>query len=268
METAIYLFCLARSSLLQTIEGKGLDEENPLCLKRFLDITAVISAVALDDFCGPLSESRMQDLAWVGSRACRHEEVVEQVMRQSPVLPLRFGTIFSAAESLEKRLEKHHEAISQFLDKVTDRQEWAVKGMLDRARARDELLSLSLAKEEKHLASSSPGIRYFQEQRIRTGVEKELKSWLLEVSNQMRNDLSRFASEFCQRRLFSREVTGNDRDMVLNWALLIQSGALTDFRTRIEQANQEFARRGLVFELSGPWPPYSFTPSLEMESDL
>jgi hypothetical protein len=265
MTTAVYLLCLARSDLLPAIEGTGVDGQNPLFLHRFLDVTAVVSMVSLEEFSGPLAESRMQDLSWVGPRACRHEEVVEQVVRLSAVLPARFGTIFHSLESLEMRLKKHHGAISKFLDQVADKEEWAVKGLLDRAKAKEELFSITLAKEEGHLASLSPGMRYFQEQRMRAGVEKELNSWLKEVYKELASVLIHYASGFCERRVFSREATGNERDMVLNWAFLVPRGVLADFRAGIDRANTEHARHGLVLGLTGPWPPYSFSPSLEMD---
>ena len=54
---------------------------------------------------------------------------------RSPVLPARFGTIFASRDSLEQRLDEHRDAILAFLDRVTDQEEWAVKGYLDKARA-------------------------------------------------------------------------------------------------------------------------------------
>jgi hypothetical protein len=265
MPKAIYLFCFARSSLLPTIEGTGLDDQNPLFLQRFLDIAAVASTVCPGEFCGPSAETRMQDLSWVGPRACRHEEVVEQAMRHSPVLPARFGTIFSSLENLEKRLREHHGAISEFLDQVVDKEEWAVKGLLDRAKAKEELLSFFLAREARRLASLSPGMRYFQEQRILAGVEKELNGWLKEVCKEMANDLDHCAQNFCERRVLSRGATRENRDMLWNWAFLVPRSMVGEFRARIDRANADHAQRGLVFELSGPWPPYSFSPSLETE---
>jgi hypothetical protein len=53
--------------------------------------------------------------------------------------------------------------------------------------------------------------------------------------------------------------------MVLNWAFLVPRTGLADFRGRIERANSDQKLCGLTFELSGPWPPYSFNPVLERE---
>src|SRR5262249_27285906 len=40
------------------------------------------------------------------------------------------------------------------------------------------------------------------------------------------------------------------------------STGLSAFCGRVERASAELADRGLTFELTGPWPPYCFTPSL------
>lgn len=262
---AVYLYCLARHDLSPAIDGTGVDGKNPLSLHRFQDITAVLSTVPLAEFSGPVAEERLQDLGWVGPRACRHEKVVEQVMRLSPLLPARFGTIFSSLERLEKFFETHHDTILRFLDQVADKEEWSVKGMLDRAKVKEELFSANRAKEAQRLALLSPGMRYFQEQQIRSSVEKELNGWLKEVCQQIADDLGRHARDFCQRKVLSRDVTGLERDMVLNWAFLVPRKTAADFRARIEQANADHAKQGLAFQFSGPWPPYSFCPSLETE---
>ena len=153
-QSALYLFCFARPNLLGKIEGPGVDGRHPLCLFRhFPDLCAVVGEVPLEDFCGPAAELRMQQLAWVGPRALRHESVVEQVMRHSPVLPARFGTLFSSQESLAEFLDIHRKTISQFLERVADQEEWSIKGLLDRKQAGQALMSASLAAQQGQLAT-------------------------------------------------------------------------------------------------------------------
>src|SRR3990167_5528715 len=108
---AVYLYCVARHGALAPTDGPGVDVERPLDLVPFEDIVAVVSAVRRDDFLGPPAEARMRDLAWVGPRVCRHEEIVERVMRSSPVLPAGFAALFSSRTSLASWLERHHDAI-------------------------------------------------------------------------------------------------------------------------------------------------------------
>jgi hypothetical protein len=264
---AVYLFCIARTGSLPAIEGTGLDDRSPLFLHSVMDITAVASFVSLEVFCGPAAESAMQDLSWVGPRACRHEQVVERVMDRSPVLPVRFGTIFSSLENMEKRLREHHGRISGFLDEVADREEWAVKGLLERSKANESVRQLLLAGEERYLSSLSPGVRYLHQQRILANSEKELNRILNDISAVVARDLSCHAVNFRERELLSGKIMGGERDMALNWAFLVPRVNVTDFRNVICRANEDHARWGLLFDVSGPWPPYSFSPSLNKETN-
>ena len=264
---AIYLYCLTHSGHLWPIEGTGVDGKDPVFLHEFLDIVAVLSTVSLDEFCGASAESRLQDLSWVGPRACRHEEVIEQVMRYSPVLPARFGTLFSSLDSLHKLLQKHHDPILRFLGWVADKEEWSVKVLLDRATAKEERLSKVLSNESGRHASLSPGMRYFREQRIRADLEKELRGWLEEVCRKIVKDLSNYTADFCRRRILAHGTTRSDADVVQNWAFLIPRSAVPDFQTRIREVSADYFPQGLVFELSGPWPPHSFSLSIEGEPE-
>jgi len=269
MTQGIYLYCLARLSRLPPLplEGKGMDGRSPLEVAVFQDLAAVWSPVPVADFCGPEAEERMRDLTWIGPRVIRHQEVVAGVMGHSPVLPVRFGTIFTSRANLEKVLQRHSDTIAGFLEGLTDQEEWAVKGMLDRAGAKETLCSLKLAREAESLEALSPGKRYFEEQRLRAACDQELQRWLQKVCREVWTSLRDYAAQVQERRLLSRETTGSDQDMVWNWALLIPRPAVGGFQTQIQDLNAQYAQRGLRLEVTGPWPPYSFCPALDMEPE-
>ena len=262
---SIYLYCLARSDLLRFIEGKGVDGKNPILLDNFRDIVAVISMVSPSEFCGLSAESKMKDLSWMAPRACRHEKVVEQALLHSPVLPLRFGTIFSSVENIRKCLERNYCMIMDFLNTMIDKEEWAVKVLVDRTKALNILIGNTLEEYSKGTASLSPGMRYFEEQRIRNNAQKELTYWLNDTCKSVMNDLCCQTSDFYERKLLTRDVTGSDMDMLRNWAFLVPRNSVKSFQTRVEHANIDHVQQGFSFELSGPWPPYSFCVSLLME---
>jgi len=262
---AIYLFCFARSAFLPEISGKGVDGENPLFLLPCRDIVAVAGMVALDEFYGDLAESRMGDLEWVGPRVCRHEQVVEKIMHHSPVLPARFGTIFLSLESLQNRMKMHGDAIRAFFDRVFDTEEWSVKGLLNRENAAQKQYRRMLAGQAEHL-SSFPGTRYLEQQRLQAAAQNALNYRLKEVNEDVAHDLSRIAIDWAVRKTLPRKVTGGEAEMILNWAFLVPRNVTADLCARIDRANAECADFELVFELSGPWPPYSFCPILEAET--
>jgi len=94
-----------------------------------------------------------------------------------------------------------------------------------------------------------------------------LQRWLQKVCREVWADLRYYAAETRERRLLSRETTGSDQDMVWNWALLMPRQAVGGFQALIQDVNAQYADRGLRLECTGPWPPYSFTPALDMEPE-
>ena len=261
---ALYVFCLARVDALTTIDGTGLDGAGRLQLIPFTDLVAVVSTVSVDDFCGPAAEARLKDLAWVGPRACRHEAVVEWAMRSSPIVPARFATLFSSRERLEAWLEGHHAAISGTLDRVAGHEEWAVRGRLDKQNAEARLLAAALERDRRAL-SHSPGARYLEEHRIRARVGQELDIWVKEVGERVATELLVHAAEFRERTIVPRALLA-DGIGILNWAFLVARRTVGDFSASVQRINGELGERGVVLEVSGPWPPYSFCPPLELGS--
>ncbi|TLD40090.1 MAG: hypothetical protein JETT_3652 [Candidatus Jettenia ecosi] len=50
--------------------------------------------------------------------------------------------------------------------------------------------------------------------------------------------------------------------MVMNAAFLIKQQMLASFRDSINIQGEKYKNEGLMLELTGPWPPYSFCPEL------
>jgi len=243
----------------------GIVEQHPPFFWRYGEVAVVLSLVSQAEFCGPAGEKNLADLEWLAPRAHQHQAVLEQVMHRGSVWPARFGTLFSSLSSLGDFLKKHEVAIAPFLERVNRQEEWAVKGFLNQERAEAEL-SVRL-RAPLDLSPVSPGLAYIQEQRLRSKVKQELENQLAVGCNGLLNELNPLASEVCQRRMLSRETTGAEGEMVVNWAFLLPPPAVDDFRAQIARANDEENLRGLSFELSGPWPPYSFCPALEAEPE-
>ncbi|MBI5545860.1 MAG: GvpL/GvpF family gas vesicle protein [Deltaproteobacteria bacterium] len=260
---APYLFCCASSDRLPAkLEIEGLDDGTPLLQQRYRDLAAVMSEVSLDEFTGPEAQARLSDLGWLAPRALRHEQIIEEIARHSPVFPARFGTIFSSLDSLAALLARHHDTIRAFLDRTTNAEEWGVKGYLDRNQARERLVEEELAGPAARL-SSSPGTRFMQERKLRAQAEAKVGDWLRQTSARLKEELAHRALDAVERRLLAAGSTGTPGEMVLNWAFLVPKPEVEAFRSAGEQLGHELSDRGLVFEIAGPFPPFSFTPGLD-----
>ena len=260
--TAYYLYCLTPGGCGIQASGIAVDGQRPVSVRACGEIGAVFSEVEVAEFCGESSEVRLQDLAWLGPRVCRHEAVIEQLMSRAPVLPARFATLFTSVDSLQQPVRAHREAITGFFAQLGDQQEWAVKGLLDRAAALSGLgMSLQAAPQEPAPATS-PGARYFQEKGIQARCERDLNLRLKEFCRRAAAALGQQSGAFRERKVLVPVAVGSDAEVVLNWAFLLSPAALVDFRARLDRFNGGEAFPGLMLTLTGPWPPYSFAPDL------
>ncbi len=262
---ALYLFCLVPGSDLPSLKGGGVNWPPALTAERFREGTAIFSPVALEEFCGPRGEANLQNLSWLAPRLARHQEVIGDLLRHLPVLPLPFGTLFSCRASLARCLVQHRQDIRGFWQVAAGSEEWAVKGFLDRDRARQRLFSQARSREAAELDSLPAGTRYFREQRLRAALEGQMRTWLKEALGRARNSLREGAAAACPRRLQPREITGRDQEMVANWAFLVDRTQLADFQVRLHRANRQAAAFGLTFTSTGPWAPFSFAPTLSRD---
>ncbi len=265
--TGLYLFCFARSSLSLGESDLGLGENQQLLQFAVEDVSAICYPADLTEFNGPGADARLQDVGWVGPLALRHQQVVERVMQESPVLPCRFGTLFSSPAALLDLLGKLHSSISPFLEYIADKDEWGIKGILDTARADAWLRTSDPVLIERHkLFSDAPGRRYFQEKQLLTDVSKQTRLWTRDVTQRLQQTLSAWAIAVHPLRLAaSNGVAG---EMLFNNSLLVPRNRGADLRAGVKRLNAQHAERGVSVELSGPWPPYSFSPSLEQDLEL
>jgi hypothetical protein len=217
--------------------------------------------VDLDDFCGEAAEERLRDLAWLGPRVFRHEAVIEEVMRSAPVLPARFATLFTSTASLRRFILEHRSSIEGFFAELGDKQEWGVKGLLERGGRGVSGVP------RPALRSVSPGSRYFEEKRIEAQFERDFASRLKAFCRRAAAALGELAGDFRERKVPAPANGAAGAELLLNWAFLVSPEATGDFRRMLDELNGE-AFPGLSLALTGPWPPYSFAPDLSGEPNL
>lgn len=265
MNLGIYLFCLTPANPLPELNGGGINGRGPLFTKTVGDVAAILSEVPLWDFTGPDARERMEDLAWIGPRALRHEEIIMAVMRWSPVLPVRFGTVFSSLEALAAPLITHRDALSRFFRDTASRKEWTLKGYVNMQQARSEIMSARLAAEKDQLDRLSPGKRYFLEQKIKGAMDRAVTSWLKGIADDIMTYVNKVSTAFSACRLLSPEVTGNDGEMFFHGALLVPDQSVEVLRRLTDDWDGIHEPQGIHLELSGPWPPYHFAPALDTQ---
>jgi len=257
-QKAAYLYCVVRTCPLDQPPVTGIETTIPVCFEPLEDFVAVYSMVALDMFVGAAAEERMKDVAWIGPRALRHDQVIVSMMKESAVYPARFATMFSSLESLRKNLRLNARLISDFLDHTDHTCEYSVKGFVNRKDISEFLIRTTFKDEKKRLDALSPGKKYLAERQYTKKIENETREWIKKTSGALLDCLTEKYREFSPRKIFTEKTDKNETEMVFNCAFLLHKNDETSFLEETAREKERLAPTGLSLALSGPWPPYSF----------
>lgn len=254
----LYVFCVTQAAVAVP-EGPGLTPDTQLERLPQGELAAVVCRVPLAEWTGPDAEARLRDLNWLGPRAVRHEAVIELVMAQGPVLPLRFGSLFSSDASVKAWLAAETATIAAFFAESAAFEEWSLKGWLAAAQAEAALLADD--PRAKRLPAS-PGARYLLEQKLRQDIAKSVRSWARGVEPQVLAALSGLVARTRALRALAGDVSGRSEEVMFHQALLVPKLRRQELTDKVTELAAELQERGLTLELTGPWPLYSFVPAL------
>ena len=258
-QEAAYLYCIVRDypgSHLPAVTG--MDDHTPVCVEPLESFAAVYNMVALDTFVGASAEENMKNIDWIAPLAMRHEKVIEFMMKETSVYPVRFATLFSSVESLRQNLTLNSGLISDFLDQNGNKVEYSLKGVLDRKEVFDALIKTEFKEQKKHLDALSPGKKYLAEHQFKKKVEAGVKEWGKKNCSAFLEHLTEKYQDFSPRKIFREKTDKNETEMVFNFAFLIHREKEASFLEEIARKKETFSKTGFSLMVSGPWPPYSF----------
>jgi hypothetical protein len=265
--------------------GAGVDPHFRVELIREGPIAAVTSRVGLNQFAPErLQGKTAEDIRWLGKIAARHNEIICQAADSSAVLPLRLGTVFHSRDSLQAMLVRYRSTVAEFLERLGNRQEWGAKLYLEKrrlepvsghagpppphylARAGGKPPSANQRRAENMDPSppATSGTAYLTRKKAQLDRRQELRASVHRTIQGVEKCLAGKAEHYCRVRNLPCDLTGRTEEMVFNGAFLVPSSALATWLETVRKLYLEVRSEGLVLEVSGPWPPYHFCPSLEL----
>jgi len=238
-----YMYCIIRSSEPAQFSTLGIGERGDVVhTVNFMGLAAVVSDSPIMDY----EESRRNMMA--------HTLVLEEVMRQFNILPVRFGTIApGGAEAIQEQvLERRYRELLSHLEEVRDRVELGLKAFWY-----EEIIFREIVEETppiRHLRDSLMG-RSAEEtyyDRIRLGEMIDAAMWKKRDED---------AEKILERlRPLVHKSRGNKvitDKMVLNAAFLVDHSREQEFDQAVRQLDADMGKR-LMFKYVGPVPPYNF----------
>ena len=261
----VYLYGFARPGMtigagIRGIDGRADVVERPIGP----GVAAIYSAIAIEDLAPLLAPDRPPDPEWIVPRACRHERAIETVMARSPVLPVRFGTVFTSEAALREHTEHRHPAIADFLERVTGKEEWDVKISLDLGAAIAWLLEHDPEwSARSRRLPATPGARYFQQK----ALERSARPLALDRSQRLAESMIESLRTRCESLSYGQGAGSGSPTAaggpLLRAALLLPSRCAGELLEHLESLAAPVRQSGLMVKASGPWPPYHFCPHLD-----
>lgn len=222
---------------LDGVAGVG-DPPRPL---RVVEAPASELAAVVSDAPDGLRAKRRDVLA--------HEAVLEELMGQSTVLPLRFGAVAPDDDTVRDTLEERADAYQERLRALEGCAEFHLKVSCDEDALLREVLRQST--DARRLNDDIRAGRGGQELKLALG---EL------VAQEVRVRHESFASGITEAlRPLARETKPSEAvgDDFLNVSFLVEKPRQQEFVAREATLSEEYGEE-FAFRIHGPLPPYSF----------
>jgi hypothetical protein len=233
---------------VRTVEGAGL--------------TAVTETVPLEEFGEAALRRNLENLDWLEAVARAHHRVIDAVTRQGPVVPMRLATVYSTEAVLASVMEEHGSEFREALHRIGTRKEWGVK-----VYAAPEAGKASTQREpaaSPEAAAAGAGSAYLRRRRDQLSAAKDTRRSAMASTQAVSDRLSRLAAQTRLHPPQAPQLTGSKEPMLLNAAYLLNDADRDAFAAAVAALAGEHP--GIRLELTGPWPPYSFTGADEQST--
>jgi hypothetical protein len=218
------------------------------------DLVAYVSTVPLTEFGEAALRHNLEDLVWLETIARAHHQVLTVLLDAGPVLPVRMVTVYRGDEQVRQMLRDRAEEFAELLVRMSGRKEWGVKVYaVGQGTPADSAPPDRRAGEEKE----RPGTAYLKRRRTSLRGREEARRGAVNRAAHVDAVLSRIAVATRHHRAQDPQLSGRADLMVLNGAYLVDDGRADDFAAAEEALRED----DLDVQLTGPWPPYSFTIS-------
>lgn len=172
--------------------------------------------------------------------ALRHNEILVAWCHRGPVLPLRFGTVFSSAPALQTHLAQEAQRLDAALQALGDAQEYVLRLRV----AGDPVLPVE---------PLDSGRAFLARGRQARDLRRDLGDKRLALARLLLEEAAPLARQ-------TGQAAAPRADRILDAALLMDRDRAEALPSLARRHAPEARALGLDLTLTGPWPAYGFAP--------
>lgn len=191
----------------------------------------------------------------IAKELINHQTIVEKVMKEFTIIPIKFGTTLENADEVRRILEKSYSEFTEKLEEIDNKIELDVVAVwddLDSVIKKIGEENKEIRKFKEEIAKKSPDDTF--QEKIRIG------SMIKDILDKQRDALQREMLEFLYNKVkideSKKHVLMADQ-MVLNCAFLLDRDRENEFDQALGELNEKYKER-INFRCVGPLPLYSF----------
>jgi hypothetical protein len=253
-DDGVWLYAITRRLDPTVLTGLAGVAGETLRVVAAAGFAAVAGSVPLSSFGEQALHRNFEDLDWLAATARAHNAVVHTVVRAGPTVPIRLATVYHDDERVELVLRQRAQDFDRALAHVEGRTEWGVKVFLDPGQGRETQASTPAGGRPP---GGGAGTAYLQRRRAQLKSRERAEHLAVEQAERIHSALSSLAADACTHPLQSPTLAGNTQPMILNAAYLVDDEVGREFTRAAASYDQE--HEGVRLQLTGPWPPYSFS---------
>jgi hypothetical protein len=248
-----WTYCVASAADFPAapVELQGVEPDTYVQVVREGPLAALVSPVPASEYGDERLREHLEDLGWLERTARRHEAVLETVLHDVTIVPLRLCTLYRDLEGVRGLLRNYVRTLSDGLNLVEGCTEWGVKVFAEAGAG----AGVPEPAEETTDRSGAAYLKQRQHERALAERAGEVRAKCAEVIHHRMSELARESASNPPQR---PELHGRDLSMLLNGAYLVERRREDELARSVEVLREEWEPLGFVIELTGPWPPYNF----------
>jgi len=243
--TGIYLYAIipAGDEIIFDVGGAGSDNDKVYTIPH-RDLAVVVSASPLPDYRGL---KRNQAAVYLVT----HQRVVEAVMQDFSLLPVKFGTVLTDEAQVRRLLAQGEALFRSALERFSGQVQMEVVVLRNLQQVFQEISQEAQIADLKTQIAGRPPEETTAE---RIAIGQMVQASLEQRRTALRDRLLPSLQEVALDLVVNPPM---DDSMVANIALLVDKAGRGALDQRLKSLDEEFEGR-LLFRCVGPLPPYSF----------
>jgi len=179
-----------------------------------------------------------------------HEAVVEKLMADFTVLPVRFQTVIDGRDNLLSAIGSYYRDFKNNLERLHNKLEFGIKVIWPAEKIKENIVkALKKDKQKGPESNSSQGRKFMTEKFKKYKIDKEFRTEADKFVKVMDIFLSKFAAEKKLRKLKTEAL-------LLDAVYLVNKSQESSLKEAFEHVKS--ARSDFKYLYSGPWPAYNF----------